>query len=516
MPGKLGSMKTQLNEFWGGLEKDRKNKIIIISIISIIALVIMIVILNRPEYVVLYSQLDSREAAEIYGKLEDLKAEPKLEGTSTIMVPKDKEAKLRMELTREGYPKSGFNYDLFLDSNGLGQTDDEKQTLQIYQLQERLAQSVKILDGVEDAVVTIAMPKSDSFVLKSDKIPTTVAVVIRPELGYEITPEQAKNIETLVAKSVPGLTEDNVSIIDTNMKVLNIDTKEDMQDISNHFILQQQLEEKLKKQVDDLLEPVFGYKKIATSVNVRLNFDKRTTESVQFEPVIDDEGIIISREQLRERVQNIQNAGIAGEYENTTQYPELAEGENGSYDKNQNTINYEVNEMKELIEEQQGKIEDLTISVVIDNEDLDIQTVEQVRELVTMAIGTDPTKVAVHSMKFDTTFQDDLLRSFEERNKRDRLPAWTIAIITGLGAILIIILANHVNKRRMAKLEEEMALQEDMALQDAMSIEEGTEDIDRIPLEIEEKDEAKKQIIGLVDQNPEAVAQLLRNWLNED
>lgn len=511
MPDRLGSIKTQLNEFWDGLEKDRKNKIIIVTIISIIALIIMIIIFSRPEYVVLYSQLDSREAAEVYGKLEDLKAEPKLEGTSTILVPKDKEAELRMELTREGYPKSGFNYDLFLDSNGLGQTDDEKQTLQIYQLQERLAQSVKILDGVEDAVVTIAMPKADSFVLKDDKIPTTAAVVIKPEPGYEIMPEQAQNIETLVAKSVPGLTEDNISIIDTNMNVLNTDAAEDMQDISNNFILQQQLEEKLKKQVDSLLEPVFGYKKIATSVNARLNFDKKTTESVQFEPVVDDEGIIISREELREKVQNTQEAGVAGEYENTTQYPEAAEGEGGSYDKTQSTINYEVNEIKELIEEQQGKIEDLSISVVIDSDDLDLQTIEQVRELVTMAIGTDPSKVAIHSMKFDTTFQDDLLRSFDERGKRDRLPAWGIALIAGAIAIVVIILINHVNKKRIAELEEEMALQEVMA-----ATEQEAEDEDQISLDMDEADEAKKQIENLVNQNPEAVAQLLRNWLNED
>lgn len=510
MPDRLGSIKTQLNEFWDGIEKRSKNRIIIITIVSVIALGILIGFLSRTEYVVLYSQLDSIEAAEIYGKLEDLKATPKLEGTSTIMVPKEKEARLRMELTREGYPKSGFNYDLFLDKSGLGQTDDEKRTLEIYQLQERLAQSIKILDGVEDAVVTIAMAKDDTFVLKNDKVPTTVAVIIRPQLGYEISPEQAKNIEMLVSKSVPGLIGENISIIDTNMNILNVDTDNDMQDISNHFILQQQLEDKLKRQVDNLLEPVFGYKKIATSINVRLNFDKRTTESVQFEPVVDDEGIIISREELRERVQNIQNAGVAGEYENTTQYPELAEGERGSYDKNQSTINYEVNEMKELIEEQQGKIEDLTISVVIDDEDLDLQTIEQVRELVTMAIGTDLTKVAVHSMKFDTTFQDDLMRGFEDRERRDGASIWLIIAGAVFIIVVTIIVINHLHRRQRAQLEEEMAREEVIVMADE------SESMDYMQIEIEERDEVKKQIIGLVDQNPETVAQLLRNWLNED
>ncbi|NMA95156.1 MAG: flagellar M-ring protein FliF, partial [Clostridiales bacterium] len=473
------------------------------------ALIMMLILFTRPEYVVLYSQLDSKEAAEIYGKLESLKIEPKLEGTSTILVPKDKEAQIRMELTREGYPQSGFNYDLVLDSSGLGKTDDEKRTLEIYQLQERLAQSIKILDGVEDAIVTIAMPKSDNFVLKTDRLPTTVAVIIRTELGYEISPEQAKNIESLIAKSVPGLIGDNISIIDTNMNILNVDTQEDMQNISSHFVLQQNLEERLKKQVDNLLEPVFGYKRIATSVSVRLNFDKKTTESVQFEPVVDDEGIAVSREELREKVQNIQGAGVAGEYENTTQYPELVDGDSGTYEKRQNTINYEVNEMKELIESQQGKVEDLSISVVIDSEDLDTQTTEQVRELVTMAVGTDPSKVAVHSMKFDTTFQDDLLKRFDERDRDDKVSYLTVAIIALL-AIIIIIWIVYINKKRLSRLEEELAYK------DSLPTELDEKSAELLPLDMEEQDEAKDRIVGLVDQDPEIVAQLLRNWINED
>lgn len=510
MPDKLGSMKAQLNEFWDGLEKRQKNIIIILTIVIITAIIVMLVIFNKPKYVVLYSQLDSAEAAEIYDKLKDLKVEPKLEGTSTIMVPKNREAEIRMELTKEGYPKSGFNYDLFLEQSGLGQTDDEKQTLLVYQLQERLAQSIKILDGVEDAVVTIAMPKEDSFVLKSDKVPVTAAIVIKPELGYEITPEQAQNIEMLVAKSVPGLTEDNVSIIDTNMNVLNVETHRDTKNAQDSFALKEQLEERLKTQVSSLLEPVFGYKKIATSVNVQLNFDKKVTESVEFEPVIDDEGIVISREELKEKVQNAQDAGVAGEYENTTQYPEAVEGEGGSYDKTQNTINYEVNEIKELIEEQQGKIEDLTISVVIDSKQLDTQTIEQVRELVTMAVGTDPANVVVHSMEFDTTFQDDILKGFEDKKKREGLPIWAVALIIGSIAILVIIIVSYSKRKHEEQLEREAALQ-------AMEMEEDDDEIlNQIDLETEEKNQAKMQIENLVTENPEAVAQLLRNWLNEE
>ena len=34
-----------------------------------------------------------------------------------------------------------------------------------------------------------------------------------------------------------------------------------------------------------------------------------------------------------------------------------------------------------------------------------------------MAVGTDPANVVVHSMEFDTTFQDDILKGFEDKKK---------------------------------------------------------------------------------------------------
>ena len=134
-----------------------------------------------------------------------------------------------------------------------------------------------------------------------------------------------------------------------------------------------------------------------------------------FEPVTDEDGIIASREVLREKVRNAAAEGAAGEPSNTPEYPEIEQGENSSYDKSHEIINYEINEIKETIEEQHGKVEDLSISVIIDNEALDQQILQQVKELLATAIGTDLPRITVHSMKFDTSFQDKLLDGFEKR-----------------------------------------------------------------------------------------------------
>jgi len=515
MANALESIKQQLNNYWDSLDKIKKRNLLLMTGLIVLASILIIVMLSRKEYVVLYSGLTEQEAAEIYTRLKEINVEPKMDGQTTILVPKENEAELRMQMTMEGYPKSGFNYDIYLEGNSFGQTDDAMQKRWIIQLQERLGQSIRVLEGVEDAVVTIAMPKSDSFVLRENETPVSASVIILPKRGYEITSEQAKSIEQLIATSVPGLKEENISIIDHKMNILNADQATESQLVSNQFQMQQQLEEKIKKEVKDLLEPVFGYGKVKTAVSVRLNFDRKVTESVTFEPVQDDSGIIVSQEILRERVNNLTTGGIAGETNNTTQYPENLQNEDSSSQKDHRKINYEVNEIKEKIEEEQGSIEELSIAVVIDNDALDLQTIEGVRELVATAMGTELDRVAVQSWEFNTDAQQDLIDAINElRKDRPWINTTTLMIIIS-GLVLVIVIMIIVYRNKIARVQEEQEIQIiDGAVEQSDISEE--EEIDLMDIEETQHDKMKKQIDEFAKKHPEDIAQLLRNWLSED
>ena len=89
--------------------------------IGLIVLVIVLatVMLSKKDYVVLYSGLSDSEAAEIYTKLKETNAQPKMEGRSTILVPEEQEAELRMQMTMEGYPKSGLTMTYILKAVAL-------------------------------------------------------------------------------------------------------------------------------------------------------------------------------------------------------------------------------------------------------------------------------------------------------------------------------------------------------------------------------------------------------------
>ena len=505
----LGIISKQLNGFWEGLNGNYK-KILIVAVIGIVIIgSISVFTLGQPRYVALYSGLEAQEASEIFTRLQELDVQPRLQGVSTIMVPEEREAELRMRLTAEGYPKSGFNFNIFANGGGLGQfgqTDEDKRIMLMMQLQERLSESIKFLDSVEDAVVNIAMPETDQFVLKDQQIPVTASVIIEPVFGQQITAVQAENIEQLVARSVPGLNPENITIIDRSANILNRQNEEHMP--GDQFDLEHQMEDRLNNQVINLLEPVFGLGRVVSKVNVNLNFDKQVTESVRFEPVVDNSGIIISREALRERMTDTQAGGVVGETPNVTQYPVVAEGEEGTFDKRHEIVNYEVNEIKERIERQQGQIEDLSISVIIDNEAIDEVTIGSVKELVATAVGTDISRIAVHAMKFDVTLQEAFLEGFEGRRAGVGLDP-NILMIAVFIFVLAVIMFTIIKRQK--------AFSEQRALQHA-ALETGSSqlEIEQVDLEKDTQDQIKKQLDKLAMQRPDALAQLLRNWLTEE
>jgi flagellar biosynthesis/type III secretory pathway M-ring protein FliF/YscJ len=85
------------------------------------------------------------------------------------------------------------------------------------------------------------------------------------------------------------------------MNVLSSNDGSDQMNSENQQTLQTQVSERLKKQINDLLQPVFGVGKVMTEVNVELNFDDAVVESVRFEPMEGStNGIIASIDQIRE------------------------------------------------------------------------------------------------------------------------------------------------------------------------------------------------------------------------
>jgi flagellar M-ring protein FliF len=516
MPEFLSKTTKQLNEFWNGMEKPKRTKLIVLVSLLLILAVSLVFLLNRKEYVTLYSGLNSADAGEILGKLEEMNIQAKPVGNDTILVLKEQEPGVRMQLSAQGYPKSGFNYDLFMNGVGFGTTDYEKRKYLQFQLQDRLQDAIRTLNGVSNAIVTLSIPEEDSFVFQADRQPASASVVLELEQGYEITPKQVKGIEELVSKSILGLKPEDISIIDSSMNLLNPQNDSDSELAGSQLELENQVRGRLEKQVISLLEPVFGYKKVLAAVNVRLNFDKQVTETTRFEPVTGDEGIVVSMSELKEEVKNADGTGgVPGQDSNgdIPEYPAAADGDS-DYKKVSNTVNYELNQIKEQLESAQGQIKDLSVSVVIDSADLTPEIKTRVQDIVAGAAGIGTDKIIVENMRFQNGdgLKEQIQEEMNQQSSANTLSLIKSLLLYGLIALFALVVIFLIYRLFMENTRANRMTAAVSIMETAAAAEPGYQPID---LEVAQSS-TYKEVTKLVKQRPEEAAQLLRTWLNED
>ena len=174
-------MKEKLNavkEYLANLS--RKTKIIAIAVLAaiIVGAIIITVWLNRKDYVTLYTDVTEEETTEILAKLQEMNVQYTSDGSGNIKVPTDVVDSTRAQLAQEGYPKSGFTYDVFTNNASGMTTDMEKQTYKLYDLQNRIGATVRLFDGVKDAKVTIALGEESNMCCRIQRMIPPVRVLL--------------------------------------------------------------------------------------------------------------------------------------------------------------------------------------------------------------------------------------------------------------------------------------------------------------------------------------------------
>ena len=146
----------------------KTRKLILIGAAALIIFaVILAVVINHKNYTVLYSGVNAEEASEIVTRLQESGVAYQYRENGDVLVDRRAADQVRAQLAQEGYPKSGFSYDLFIDNAGGMTTDSDKQTYKLYELQNRIGATVGLFDGVQDAKVTIALGEQQKYVLLS-------------------------------------------------------------------------------------------------------------------------------------------------------------------------------------------------------------------------------------------------------------------------------------------------------------------------------------------------------------
>ncbi|MGE4282500.1 MAG: flagellar basal-body MS-ring/collar protein FliF [Clostridia bacterium] len=513
MPEFITKMPQQFKDFWQDLDKSNRSKLIITSVVVFLSVIIAVFAVSRPQYQPLFSRLDPKDIGEISSQLEKLGIDYNLEDDgTTILVRKQNLNKAKVSLAQAGYPKKGMTFE-DLDKTSLGTTDAERRKK--YQLfkESELERALSEMDNMKNATVKLTIPEQTAFFNTRENV-SKASVIIN---SYdELNSKQITGIQRFIAGSVENLEAKNVTVLDNNGNILNEEYDESITGSADkQYALKQLVARNVERQVRELLAGLADNVRVMASLE--LDFDTLVTNKEIYEPVIDGKGIIRSSEEKKESVVNGAAGGVPGTDANPAQYPNVGTGENGEYKLNEQSTNYEINKMITQSSKEIGKMnkESSSIAVAMYKK---VQTVpadgntpvaaavvdvDKVKDIVASATGIPVEKVTVEVLELASV--TELESPIDFAYALDTFgPIILVLILIGLLVLLVF--------RMRSAREVSLASSGIPARFNAV-----VGDEDSLPdINLEEKSEVKKQLDKFVKQKPEAVAQLLRNWLADD
>lgn len=482
--------------------------------------------LNRPQWVVLVSQADPKDAAAVVAKLTELKVPHRPTGDGyTIMVPKTEQYTAKLALAQAGLPKGGgVGLELF-DQPRFGATDFDRRANYLRAQQGELERALVRIGEVEYAKVQLAIPEQSAFI--RDQQPVTAAVLIQPRPGRRLTPDQVLGIVHFVAGSVQGLQPERVTVLDESGRMLSNGT-----DVygsafdADPFKNQEELRRRFESSVQSLLEPVFGTGNIIARVNLELNMDTTRTESKSVGNSV-PKTVETTRDHSMARPAQDDPARPTTPGQAPTYQGQVPSSPEDQW-KTKTVTNYEVSQELKVIHSPAGQVKRLTVGVAINRTELTVDQVLQIKEMVAGATGAGVADVNVTAMPFVqggvTSFPVDSSKAAAA------LPVIPAALVGGglLAGLLFLVLRRREQKEAVAVVGGSL----DVAVGDETAPGNVRNDIAVAIEGVREKTlkfdlgqalsawhaEEEKMIKGLdqlTEQHPAVAASLLSAWLKE-
>jgi flagellar M-ring protein FliF len=526
MPDVIKKYLDQLKEFWGSLEKAQKTRLYITSAIVVIAIAISIIVLTKPNRIVLFSNPDQKQIGEMITILSDnsIWNEAQNNGTSIVIDSKNNN-KAQILLAQAGYPKNGMTFEDAISKIGITTTESDKKHIWKAQQVSDLETKIKMLDNIDNAAVTLATPESSIFYNEGQTQPRPTAfVMIEP--NQKLTDAQVEGIVMLVSRSVENLDPKDITVTDNNSNILNASNSDDsISAVNSQEDLRRQRENELEQKVLDYFSvgQFDNFDTLRVVANATLDFDKdkATTKSIT-NPQGMDAGAVISNKSTEETIKNGTASGEPGVGNNpgTTNNPSYQVGADGNsdYSNKSNETNFGYDEKMQETEKATGKLipaeSGLAISLwygnkVTDAAKIDEPFINDIKAAASMATGVPLKNISVSKMKLAPP--EVVQISLNDRIKQ---------LITDYGFFALMLLLIFglliVGMPRRKKQQEQEVLQPAMAGGGGPKFIVPDMEEPLPEIELEERSEIKKQIDKFVKQKPDAVAQLLRNWLSDE
>lgn len=205
--------------------------------------------------------------------------------SGALLVKSEDMARARMRLAAAGVAPSDktMGFEILDQEQGLGTSQFMEATRYRRGLEGELARTVSSLNNVKAARVHLAIPKSSVFVRDDRKPSASVLVELYPGRGLE--PSQVMAIVNLVATSVPELDKSQVTVVDQKGNLLSDQQENSALTMAGkQFDYSRRLESMLTQRVHNILQPVLGSGRYKAEVSADVDFSAVESTSEMFNP----------------------------------------------------------------------------------------------------------------------------------------------------------------------------------------------------------------------------------------
>ncbi|MGD0721203.1 MAG: flagellar basal-body MS-ring/collar protein FliF [Roseiarcus sp.] len=237
---------------------------------------------SRPTTEVLYSGLAREDVAGIGSALRDvgIPFDVSSDGAA-VLVPVGQAALARMTLAEKGLPhSSSVGNELFDKLGSLGLTSFMQEVTKVRAMEGELARTIQMMRGVKAARVHVVMADEGSF--RRARQPPSASVVIRTESADDRSTAQA--IRHLVSAALPGMTVDQVTVLNVDGLLLASGSDSGDQEPGNMLALEKSVAQDIQDSVRKTLAPYLSLRNFQISVAARLNTDKKQTNETTYDP----------------------------------------------------------------------------------------------------------------------------------------------------------------------------------------------------------------------------------------
>ncbi|WP_281277448.1 flagellar basal-body MS-ring/collar protein FliF [Hankyongella ginsenosidimutans] len=320
--------------------------------------------LDSADYGILFTDLPPEQAQGITESCAASAYPSNSRRTARRSWPSAKVPELRIQLAGEQITGQ-IGYELLDKQDPLGTSSFLQNVNHLRAIEGELVRSIETLNAVERARVHLVMPERQLFEKEAHKATASITLRTRAPL----TQAQVGAIRNLVAAAVPDLSPDHVSIIDQNGTQLARPGDDAMGTASAIEEQRVAIQNRLREQIETMLERVVGPGHVRAEVSAALSQDNVREESEVYDP---DRQVVDQQTTVQRTNRQNDADGTSGAVTVANQLPENQGGQQGGQtsssaaDETSEQVNYANSRTRTTTIRDAGAIAKLTVSVVVD------------------------------------------------------------------------------------------------------------------------------------------------------